>query len=97
MLLIFSLSITPKKYFHDLIADHTDSYNVNFSGKATVGKTGYSCDCEDLVVSTPFIEPGIGSVCLPQPVFCMHIASPYFFQFLSAHTAKESRGPPSLA
>ena len=96
LLLIFTLSITPKKYLHDCIADHNDFYSFNLTKDPSVSKAGFDCDCEDVVVSSPFIEN-----CLhqfgPPPVAIDRLSvkwQPFYFQ--STLSTKDSRGPPAL-
>ena len=56
LLILFAFSITPKIYLHDVIATHKDS-SFNISEKATqVSKKGIHCDCNSLVVISPFLS-----------------------------------------
>ena len=55
LLLVLTLSATPKKLLHDLFADHTDSYAYSSAG-LVVSKDGFNCDTQDEVVSTPFLS-----------------------------------------
>jgi hypothetical protein len=56
LLLLFTFSITPKKWLHDLIADHKDFYSNASGDHLQFIKSGFRCDCENLVVNTPFIH-----------------------------------------
>lgn len=97
MLLIFMFSITPKKYLHDLVADHTDFYGVSLKGKVTLSQSGFNCHTEDLVVSTPFIE---STSCPNFSIDPLYKESPYtdlLFQYSQSFITKDSRGPPSIA
>lgn len=97
MLLIFTFSITPKKYLHDLIADHTDFYSFHSGDEATYSQKGFNCQCEDLVVSTPFIEASF-ELSLSTEVYRKEFtSSSYHFYFLQTNRTKDSRGPPAIA
>lgn len=97
MLWVFSLSITPQTYLHDLFAGHTDSLVWLAPGeKDVVNKSGLDCHFNDLVATSPFldlreeilIQPLIASGPLPTP-FLVGAAfdQPFYW---------EGRGPPSL-
>ena len=97
MLLIFMFSITPKKYLHDLVADHTDFYGLSLKGKATLSQSGLNCHAEDLVVSTPFIESTGCPDFSIKPLYKDSHATDLLFQYTQSLTAKDSRGPPGIA
>ena len=97
MLLVFSFAITLKQYLHNLLADHTDYYGFTSGDEVTIGKTGFNCSTEDLVVPTPFIESSIEQPFYEQADYQEFSAVPYHFHFLSASTTKDLRGPPSAA
>jgi hypothetical protein len=97
MLLIFAFSITPKKYLHDLVADHTDYYSFHISTEASVGQAGFNCHCDDLVVSTPFI-PTAFTTDISLPTLYNEYVVTSFRQFnLSTQYTKDLRGPPAIA
>ena len=55
MLLVFSLSITPKQYLHDVFAGHQDmAVTAKTSKETQVTKQGYHCECNNLVATSPF-------------------------------------------
>src|SRR5687768_10253481 len=57
MLILFTFSITPKLFLHDLFTNHTDTvYKKTVDDKAQVSKSGFTCDCNDLVATSPFTE-----------------------------------------
>jgi hypothetical protein len=96
LLLVFAFSITPKKYLHDLVADHEDFYSCYSGDETTVSTAGFNCHCDDLVVSTPFVKTVFESALSPAPVHKAFPSSTYHFFFYSTSSAKDSRGPPSL-
>ena len=98
MLFLFVLSITPRLYLHDLLADHTDTvYKKTDAGNAQVGKSGFSCDVSNWVATSPFIEQD------PLPdILLFSIYQPLVLHFPSSIIAQkpclcELRGPPAIA
>jgi hypothetical protein len=95
---LFSISITPKIYFHDVIANHKDnsvSCDHALKTKACIHQTGFNCQVDELVVSAPYLVlPVITSLLVysDHPHFCIvEISS--FKQY--CFKQNESRGPPS--
>jgi hypothetical protein len=97
MLLVFGLSITPKRYLHDIFANHTDiaDHGVN-DGKVLISKTGFNCDCNKLVATSPFTGQvdefklaAFSNYSLLVPACIPGIYSP-------VHVFIGLRGPPSL-
>jgi hypothetical protein len=97
LLLLAVFGSTPKKYWHDLVADHTDYYSFYSGEKISLGQTGINCDSDDLVVSTPFIEASFNSETSFDVVYQTTYSFPYQFLHSSTPRTKDSRGPPSLA
>jgi len=96
MLVIFTFSITPKKYWHDWIGDHTDFYAATTNGSDTVSQAGYDCDTDDLVVSTPFIEPVFDHQVAAGVTFSEHAYYTYEVLLPQVSWPKDSRGPPTV-
>jgi hypothetical protein len=95
--LLFLFSITPKKYLHDLLANHTDSFWFGNSEEATVSKKGINCNADDLVVKASFLNQHQSSH-VSLPVSYSGYSSTYFLSnFLNHIEAKDSRGPPALS
>jgi len=95
-LLLFTISITPKLYFHDAIANHRDVSSCNHPGKpkTCIHQQGYNCQVNDPIVSSPYLSVAISSCSLPEINFGAALA-PFIISFLQdcfIHT--ESRGPP---
>ena len=56
MLAVFAFSVTPKILLHDLVADHKDSpRSHNNSKEQQFSKKGFNCNCDNLVVESPFL------------------------------------------
>jgi hypothetical protein len=57
MLLLFTFSITPRKDLHDFLANHRDTpVKTGFPGTTQLNTAGFHCNCETLVVESPFID-----------------------------------------
>ena len=99
LLVVFAFSITPKIYFHDVIANHKDaapSCDHPQKVKACLHQTGYNCHVDELVVRTPYL--------ILENFNSLSITS-HFPEFNSAYQYslswncllhKESRGPPMV-
>lgn len=58
MLLVFAISITPTIFFHNWLANHTDSVKTSYDvTKEQVGKKLFHCKCDTLVAESPFTKP----------------------------------------
>ena len=57
LLLIFALSITPKRYLHNIFAKHIDNQHKKYSDKPyQLTNSGYNCDTDNLVAQSTFIS-----------------------------------------
>ncbi|MBO9631656.1 MAG: hypothetical protein J7578_00965 [Chitinophagaceae bacterium] len=95
LLLLFALSITPKKVLHDLLVHHQDDISYHHDAP-TIIKSGFHCDTENNVAESPFTGEEPASIPEPPPVFISvndavssSIHSFGVFHFLL-------RGPPAL-
>ncbi|HVY75471.1 MAG TPA: hypothetical protein VG890_11610 [Puia sp.] len=93
-LLLFTFSATPKKFLHDILANHKDTERVSTT-EPVFYASGFQCHCEDLVVVAPFL-PGIQ----PEVTLLLAKLQPPFAQPLAdmppafaPHTGV--RGPPA--
>lgn len=59
MLLLFVTSITPKRFLHHWFANHKDvqAKLSAYQGQEQLHSNGISCDCNDLVATSPFTHP----------------------------------------
>jgi hypothetical protein len=97
LLLIFTISIAPRSYFHDLVATHKDFSNCDQLHKTTVLHTkSYHCHFDDLVVSAPFLQQAEQLFDFIQFHFPKQQANFYSCLFLSFSQHKENRGPPNV-
>jgi hypothetical protein len=96
LVLLFLFSITPKRYLHDLVADHKDSCSYSHPKQASVSQKGVNCHADDLVVKSPFASAGS----------CCDVSLPHIYADFSLNNlvpvlytcveAKDSRGPPAV-
>lgn len=97
MLVLFTFSITPKRYLHDLFAGHTDIVNIENTGDETcIGKSTFNCDCNTLVATSPFIDDADESV-----IDFPKLYPPFFAAYTNpllgtTYSFTELRGPPAL-
>ena len=57
MLMIFALSITPKRFLHNVFAKHIDSKHDSTSDKPyQLTNSGYNCDSDNLVAESNFLN-----------------------------------------
>jgi hypothetical protein len=96
MLMIFIFSITPKKYLHDLVADHTDFYGYSSHNEQTINTPGLDCEDDDLVVTVPFMEEA--SAFTLENTSRNSIVYFSFYQYISSKisAANDVRGPPAV-
>ena len=99
LLIIFSLSVLPKIYFHDVIANHKDTVSVcdhPENLKACLHQSTYKCDVDDLVVKAPYlILPGV-QISELTTHFQEYEATYNFFIQGNELLHKENRGPPMV-
>jgi len=56
LLIVFTLSITPKKYLHDIFAKHVDiSYKKSGDKVYQLTSSGFNCNCDNLVAESSFV------------------------------------------
>jgi hypothetical protein len=95
-MLLFLISITPKKYFHDLIADHTDDSLTTINHATSVNNAGINCHFQNLVVESPFTwYPSlINFGFVPENAIEFSVDLPFY---LFRHIlSRDNKGPPAL-
>lgn len=97
LLLIFLTGITPKRYWHDLLADHTDVLaSVNQSDQLQINQAGFNCDCNTLVATSPFTETVETRLENPLPVHQQYHLVSVSQLYHSDLTYYSLRGPPAI-
>jgi hypothetical protein len=95
MLLLFTLSIMPKLYLHEIFATHKDI--VTNTAEPGFSKNGYTCDVNDLVATSPFTEAPQQYVTNPDIYFPV-LHTRYTSQIATAAPdCFTLRGPPAIA
>ncbi len=95
MLLVFAISITPTIFFHDWLANHTDSVKKTFAeSKEQVGKRLYHCKCDTLVAESPFTEPATVILTAAVHFFSLQKSDKRVSFSSSRHVFHSLRGPP---
>jgi hypothetical protein len=93
-LLLFSFCVTPKRFLHDLLANHKDAQTSASLPYEQVAASGFHCHIEDLVVVAPFLpgfQTSIPPVLTSSPLSFSEPLSYFVFSYLSHH---DGRGPP---
>lgn len=96
MLVVFAFAITPKRFLHNIAADHTDTYNKLADGKTEFSKVGIYCQCDDFVAASPFTATyAKPEIKLPFNFVSYHeeMSLPDLFP---AHIFFKLRGPPAF-
>lgn len=94
--MIFVFSITPKKYLHDLVADHTDFYGYTSESEKAITAPGLDCDDDEQVVTVPFISSVAAFSFLLSNDLHTAISPVYNFIPLNISATKDVRGPPAM-
>lgn len=97
ILVVFAFSITPKKVWHDLLANHRDlstrSYQTTKKGDQ-IHKAVINCNCDQLVVESAFVtKASFFSIEVPI-IEKDYIVKPYSFSFNETIYNFGLRGPP---
>jgi hypothetical protein len=94
-LLLFSFCITPKRFLHDILANHKDAQPFASVPLQQISQSGFRCQTDDLVVEAPFL-PGIqANLQILSYATQLGFSEPIqtvFFEYLSD---ADGRGPPA--
>lgn len=100
VLLVFTISATPKKYFHDLFSRHTDvsnervSTSVETSEQTEIGHYKFNCGFVNIVATAPFLNTETFSVGYFRNWYpAVHETCDYFLPS-QVFTCFTHRGPP---
>jgi hypothetical protein len=96
-LLVFFFSATPKKFLHDLVADHQDFYAALPGDNPGISNSGFNCHIHDLVVSTPFLVVNSFSETGTGAAYALYTEKGFVRYTLPTCITKDSRGPPALS
>jgi hypothetical protein len=94
-LLLFAFCVTPKRFLHDLMANHKDAQTGTRLPFAQVASSGYHCHTDDLVVVAPFL-PGIQTA---EPLILssaqIQFSEPLYAFRHNHQPPSDGRGPPA--
>jgi len=99
MLVVFAFAITPKRLLHNLVANHKDTttYSKLTDGKTELSKSGFNCQVDNLVATSPFTyRDEKPEITLPA-FFVSHLEVVTLSNLSSSHISLTSRGPPALS
>lgn len=96
-LFLFLFSITPKRYLHNLFAKHEDVVlKVSADDREHLCKSGFQCDCDRLVSTSPFVDDNHVLEFIP----LIYFGKPDTFVVISQYSSTPSltglRGPPAI-
>lgn len=97
LLVLFAFSVTPIKVIHDLVAKHHDSKSVSYQTgayKPQLSRPGFNCLLDNLVVESPFTNPGILFQERVLAVYSIGTVSLDYSFISSNHPVFGLRGPP---
>ncbi len=96
LLVLFALSIMPKKTLHDLLANHQDlTFNLNDAQTPILHASGFWCHCDNLVVEFPFLSDGLSIEVAGLPRFGTYRPIPAADVQTSLPIYAALRGPPA--
>ena len=97
MLIVFAFSITPRKYLHDIVANHKDSFFVSGDdGALALHKAAVNCHTDSIVAESPFANDAV-EINISTPVIFSEKQPAIIVSCITAASLfSRLRGPPSL-
>jgi len=97
MLLLFSLSITPKQMLHDVITGHKHSY-AEFQGRTNfqATKNNFQCHWHNNEVESPFNNQLDFQLTHSVIAYSSHVDYYIVNYYFAGHFFSSLRGPPSV-
>jgi hypothetical protein len=87
----------PKRFFHDVFAGHTDDIFKKADNRYVhINKAGFNCDCNSIVVTSPFTEHHIEDLSFLTSEYKTLILLFSIEVFSQTHSFFALRGPPCL-
>lgn len=98
MLLLFAISITPKKTLHDIFGCHKETNkSILQNGEVQLGMDGFDCSCQQPDLKAPFLEQTLFATITLLPILHCKPASSYTAAlYENALLFSQLRGPPAL-
>jgi hypothetical protein len=96
-MLVFTISILPKTYFHNWIANHKDGSDcIQVHKTPVIHHQSINCHFDDLVVTASYVLQSEQYIPLPHIHISTHKVAFYVANSQVAFLHKESRGPPLM-
>jgi hypothetical protein len=98
LLFVLAVSVAPKTYFHDLIADHKDVLICDHSCRTSshLHQQGFNCHFDDFVVTAPYVFQSCEILFSADNLY-QDLNSGYTSSLLQYGIFyKDTRGPPSV-
>lgn len=97
-MMLFAFGITPKLTLHNLVATHKDvkAKNVHVAHSDTqIAKSGFNCQCDNLVIESPFVNTYTAIQVSPVIVFATYQKVFVETVFSTVMYRSPLRGPPA--
>jgi hypothetical protein len=94
-LLLFSFCVTPKRFLHDLLANHKDAQYSDNLPLQQISTSGFHCNVDDLVVVAPFLPEIQSNDQLILSSAPLSFSDPLLSVVHLHVTHHEGRGPPA--
>jgi hypothetical protein len=94
-LLLFSFCVTPKRFLHDMLANHLDAQTSAGLPVQQIASSGFHCHIDDLVVVAPFMPDIQSTVFVFLSSSPVNFSEPFSSIVLSCLSDRDSRGPPA--
>jgi len=96
-LLLFSFCITPKRFLHELLANHRDAEISANQPVQQITSLGFHCHCDDLVVVAPFLPEIQAAATVALSFVPVRYTEPVAAFIVTGHAPADSRGPPEFS
>jgi hypothetical protein len=98
MLLLFTLSITPRQWLHDAVTGHKHSYAAQSKDTAIqTSKTSFQCNWDHQLVESPFTDQPDFQLAHPVITHSSRITYHTLSEYSAQRTHSSLRGPPARA
>ncbi len=95
-MLVFAFAITPKRFLHNLLVSHKDSFKQITEGKTEISKASFHCQCDNLVATSPFTATDEKPDLYLPFIFVSYQVDVSSTNLSPAHPYFKLRGPPAL-
>ena len=95
--MLFSFCVIPKRFLHDLLANHKDAQAAVNQPSEQIASSGFHCHIEDLVVVGPFLPEM--EIALPLLISSAKVSfsEPLSSFVITCLSHADGRGPPAFS